>query len=352
MKLFKGGLFKMVLIILLLNFLVVNCSVTGANPKIKTKKISPSFDKKGYPNRAAIKSLITAQYLQHYKQNKISVKQINGGLYSERMYVATTKKNGKEKPLLFFKISKKGDSTEKLIKIQEGPIGEKFKDLDTTKRSIVLTSKKNIPHIIWLENIYTYQDPNGRKRNIEVTPAAQGQLVQDILDSENKDMMKKAGYTLGKNLAAFHQLFMNYNDSDNPSTWKTIYHGDFSVKNTLFDPNTDKIYFIDNEGMREGSIAQDIKTILISLLMFRYLKKHFSTRWPLYLEYCVSFLKGYIETYPLEKRKALAVFIETVLNADLNKKLHTKIMTDRSLSHTKFNDQEFKKLINNYLHSF
>ncbi len=116
----------MILIILLLNFFFINCSTVALHPTIKTKKISPNFDKKGYPDTRTIKSLITAQYLQQIQQNKISVKQIKGGLYSERMYVATTKKNGKKTPLLFFKISKKSDSTEKLIKIQEVPIKKKF----------------------------------------------------------------------------------------------------------------------------------------------------------------------------------------------------------------------------------
>lgn len=336
----------MILIILLLNLLVINCSGIETTQKVKVKKISPDFDKKGYPTTTTIKSLIAAQYLQKYNEDKISVKQINGGSYSERLYVATAQQGKTKIPLLFFKISKKSDSTSKLIKIQEGPIGEKFRNLDTSKKTIPIVSKKNIPHIVWLENTYSYNDPSGSKRTIEVTPAAQGQLILDILDSEDKDTINKVGHVLGKNLATFHQLFMNYNDSDNPSTWKTICHGDFSVKNSLFDPNSNKIYFIDNEGMREGPITQDIRIILMSFLMFKYLSKRFSTRWPLFLEYCKSFLKGYIETYPPEQRKALALFIEKALKADLNKKLHTTTPTNKILKNTKFDEEEFKRVIN------
>jgi thiamine kinase-like enzyme len=339
----------MILIILLLNFLVIDCLATTTQ-KITPKKIMPDFDKKGYPSITTIQSLITAQYLQQHK-GTIEIKQINGGAFSERLYVATTKKNGKKTPLLFFKISKKSDSTAKLIKIKEGTIGEKFQNLHDSKKNIAPASKKNVPHIIWLENIYTYKDLDGRKRTIEVTPAAQGLLVQDILESEDQDMINKAGHALGKNLAAFHQLFMNHDDPANPSSWKTICHGDFSIRNSLFDPNSNKIYFIDNEGMGQGSIDQDIKTILVSLLMFNYLKKRFSTRWPLYLEYCQSLLKGYVESYPKEQRKSLAACIEKGLDTELIKKLHTNFFNSKILSRTKFNEEEFKKIVYSYLHT-
>ncbi len=316
--------------------------------KIEVKEISPTFDRSGYPDKTTIKSLIAAQYLHHFNKNKISIKKVKGGLYSEKMYVAMNKKNGKKIPMFFLKISKKDSSTKNLIKLQEGPVRKKFDEVVQRKRNLPKVSVQDLPHIVWLENVYSYQDKEGNKRTIEVTPSAQGLLVQDILDSLDKKISQEAGLALGKSLASFNQLFMNYNNSDDPEKWQTVLHGDFSVKNSLYDPTTQKIYFIDNEDMRKGSIAQDIKTILISLLMFRYLQKDYNSRWPVYLEYCQAFLKGYIESYPIEIRPKLSTFIEKVLNNGLQKASQRNVV----LNIKKFDEQEFKKVIYSYLHSF
>lgn len=319
--------------------------------KIISKEISIACDSRGYPKKKALKSLVAGLYLNHISQNEqntISIKEMPGGHYTAKMYLVFALQNGQEVPLFFFKISNKIKSTENLIKLQEGPVGQKFQELTNSTRN----SYTNLPEIIWLENIFTYKDKDGNQKTIEITPSAQGKMIKDILDSGNINLIKKCALALGKSLATFHLIFMNYHDSDKPSDWKTICHRDFSIKNAFFNPITNKVSFIDNETMDTASIGQDIKTILVSLMMFYYIKKNNSTRWPLYLEYCLSFLKGYIESYPLEHRAKLASFIEKVLTDDLNKTLYTKIIINSSFSGKEFNEKEFKQVVYSYLHSF
>lgn len=337
---------------LILILLTNNSYSIEKNLKIKPREISMVCDRQGYPKADALKALITAHHLNTISQNQIYIKEMKGGFYTEKMYLVTVKKNRKKIPLFFFKISKKSNSTKNLIQIQEGPIGEKFLQACSSKSTIPSHIKKQLPVIIWLKNVFTYTNKTGETKTIEVSPSAQGTLVQDILDSENISDIKEAGYALGKSLAAFHQVYMNDPDSPEIQNWQTVYHGDFSVKNTLFDATTKKVYFIDNEGMQQGSIAQDIRTISISLLMFRYLQKNYSKRWPMYLDFCISFLKGYIETYPVSIQAHLALCIEKIMTEGLRKALCEKIIKDPSIDRKKFNEKEFMQAIHNCLHKF
>jgi len=321
------------------------------NLKVESKDISIECDKKGYPTTNAIKALITTQYLKQLSKSKISIKEVSGGYYTEKMYIVTSKKNGIKKNLFFLKISKKQTSTKNLISLQEGSIGQKFQENYSNRRS-PSSQKKNLPVIIWLEDVLCYKNTEGKTKNIEVTPSAQGEVILDILNSHDFEKIKKAAAALGKSLAAFHQVYLNHNNSEEIQSWKAVCHGDFSVRNALFDIKTDKIYFIDNETMQEGSIGQDIRTILISVLMFRHLQAHNSKRWPIYLEYCKTFLNAYIESYPTTIRSNLATFIDKVLEDGLKRALYEKIIKDASIDRKKFKDKEFKKMVQNCLNKF
>jgi|GEM_PF-1267196 len=342
-------------IIMLLNLVIINLyTIVYAVEKIPTiipKKISLACDSQGYPTISALRALVASHYIKESNSQKISVKEITGGLYSEKLYVVISKQNGHKIPLFFFKISKKPQSTKNLIGIQDGPIGEKFRELRDVDE-IDAKLKQNLPVIIWLENIVIYQNHNGSKKTIEVTPAAQGQLAQDILDGHDLHTIQKAALAIGKSLSSFHQLFMDYNDSQDPHEWKTIGHGDFGVKNVLFNPTTQKVYFIDNEGMTTSSIKQDVNAILTSFCMFTYLRKNYATRWPLYLQYCLALLKGYIKSYPIEKQANIALFLEESLRDHLKKTVSKRFITDNSPASKYFNEPEFKKIIYNYLHTF
>lgn len=342
-------------IIMLLNLVVINLyTIVYAVEKIPTiipKKITLACNSQGYPTINALRALVASHYIKESNSQKISVKEIQGGLYSEKLYVVISKQNGHKTPLFFFKISKNPQSTKRLIAIQDGPIGDKFRELRDTDE-IDAKLKQNLPVIIWLENIIICQNENGSKKTIEVTPAAQGQLTQDILDGHDLHTIQKAAFAIGKSLSSFHQLFMNYNNSQDPHEWETICHGDFGVKNVLFNPVTQKVYFIDNEGMTTSSINQDVNAILTSFCMFTYLKKDYATRWPLYLQYCLAFLKGYIKSYPIEKQATLALFIEESLRHSVKEVLSRKFIADNNPASKYFNEPEFKKMIYNYLHIF
>lgn len=324
------------------------CAVE-TNSKIIPKHVSLQCDDHGYPKTEALKYLVAMLYLNKIDENSIVVEQTSGGLYSKRMYVISIKKNGSQTPLFFFKISSKAGSTQNLLKIQHGFIGQKCQELNNTHGCNI--AYKNFPMVMLLAYIFTYNDQDGTKKTIEVTAAAPGQLLQDILNSGNTQLIKKASLATGKALGCFHQSFINYKDSDNPSDWITVYHGDFSIKNTLFNPANNKVYFIDNEGMNTGHIDQDLFTMVTSLVMFQYLRKNYTLHWPLYKQHCLSFLKGYIESYPSEKHAALAVFIENMLNASLKKVLYKRSINDKIIDDKDFNEQDFKKTIYTYLRS-
>ncbi|MBI2345019.1 hypothetical protein HYV10_03035 [Candidatus Dependentiae bacterium] len=341
----------MILLILLLCLHITNTYSTNNGIQIKPKPISIECNSQGYPKIDALKILVT-QYLHCSNQKNIIIKEISGGYYTEKMYIVMTKKDGKKFPLFFFKISKKYGSTKKLLKIQEGPIAQKFIEANSSSATCSSRIKKQLPIIIWLNDIVTYKNQMGETKTIEISPSAKGQVVQDILNSENLHMIKKAAEALGKSLAAFHQLYIDLDTIENNASWKSVFHGDFSIRNTLFDIETNKIYFIDNETMQEGSIIEDIKTILISMLMFRYLQKNNGSRWPIYLEYCQTFLKAYIESYPIILQAKLAKFIEKKLDIGLNKALYEKIIKDSSIDPNKFNKKEFKQMVHHCLHKF
>lgn len=86
--------------------------------------------------------------------------------------------------------------------------------------------------------------------------------------------------------------------------------------------------------------------------MFRHLQKHTKTRWPLYLQYCETFLNAYINSYPAHLRKELAIFIETTLDDGLHKVLYEKIIKTTNINSKKFNVKEFKKTIKKCLIKF
>lgn len=341
-------------IFLLLSCIIVNRPTivysSDKIPNIIPKKVSVTSDSQGYPTINALKTIVAMYYLKSNNYN-FSIKEITGGLYSEKLYIVLSKQNGQKTPLFFLKISKKPQSTQNLIDIQEGPIGQKFKDLNNTDTSPCL-SQQNLPIIIWLENVLICQNQQGSKKTIEVTKAAQGNLMHAILLSHDLTATTRAAHAIGKSLASFHQLFINYNDSENPCDWTTTCHGDFGMKNVLFSPTNHKVYFIDNEGMNTNTIDCDINAFLISFGMFLFLREHYATRWPLYLQYCLAFLKGYINAYPSEQQERIALFIEKKIQKYLKHVLSKRFNADNAPTTKYFNEKEFKKLIYNYLQTF
>lgn len=329
-----------------------NLQATEHKQSSKSKYIIIDCDGQGFPKKNDLKALVATYYFKRSCPYKICVKEVTGGLFSKKLYLVMINKDGQKIPLFFFKISKKADSTENLLQIQHGPIGEKIQQFKTQPTSFNNISSHAFPEIILLNNVFVYTDQYKSTKKIEVTPAAPAELVQDILESENKDLIIKTSYAIGKSLAAFHLLFINYHDSQDPAEWKTVCHGDFGIKNVLFNPTTNTIYFIDNEGMKTSEIKQDIYTMITSFIMFKYLTKHYTTRWPLYMNHNLAFLKGYIESYPTEKQAALAMYIQKMLDDSLHTLLYQKVVKDPSTVGKPFNQNDFKTRIHQFLKSF
>ena len=106
---------------------------------------------------------------------------------------------------------------------------------------------------------------------------------------------------VGKALGSFQQVFMVYNDSENPELWRTVAHKDFHTGNIFFDALKDQIYFIDNDTMEDNSlITTDINMMLSILSKYKSIYKISPD----------DFIKGYLESFPIKQRTALETYFK------------------------------------------
>jgi len=311
--------------------------------KVLVKEIFVEYDQDGYPMPSSLKKAIIEQYFDESDEDKISVQQVFGGYYTERMYVVKLQKERNEIPVFYLKISRNAHSTQRLIDIKEGWI---YQDMAREIES------DNLAIIVWIENVFTYTDPKGTIKTIEVTYAVSESSLKEILYSENERVIEDSAYAVGKAVAAFHLLFMDYKNNDlDARSWVTVCHGDFNIKNIHFSSTTKKVYLIDNEDMNKGCIEQDLKQILMNFTILQYLRYNYPARWPLYITHCSSFLRGYVESYPEEKRGPVAALILSILTARVEAFVHEKIYTPLDMTGNEFNEEQFAAIIYKYLNN-
>src|SRR5579872_3428600 len=100
--------------IILISLLINHFYISTVNLKVKKEQISLECDNQGYPKKNALRAIITAHYLHKTEDKKILIQEVPGGLYSEKLYKASIKKDGQYVPIFFFKISKRVGSTDNL----------------------------------------------------------------------------------------------------------------------------------------------------------------------------------------------------------------------------------------------
>lgn len=273
-------------------------------------------DSQGLPTLDAIKQLMEKDFFKVSEHKDVVVFKVEGGSFSDAIYSINVK--GREHPVFFLKISKKDNAFKRLIEIQKSRIGRIGLEKHYNNSKPVF--RRFLPTIVWLEKVYRYKvkgkESDGFKGIMELSHAAQGEEVSNIIYTKSLDQIETCGYFVGKALGSFQQVFIEYNDKENPRTWLTVAHYDFHEGNVFFDIKTKKVYFIDNETMQaKGSVFNDVDYMnnrMMNFIRFYYDNEEKELE---ALSFMFSFLKGYLEAYPADQRYAIgSILIEGLLN--------------------------------------
>lgn len=291
------------------------------NPIIDATKANVATDKDGYATADAIRELFV-KYLPDFSD--VTIEHVPDGSALGSYTGALFRAYRKGKCIFFIKISNNEakDVWLKLKKIQESPIG---------KFNAQAMHKKGFPIIVNVEYFIRYKDANLVERMIEVMHLAKGEPIQPLifyaaLSDAGKAKIARCGAAFGRALGLLHTHFMRYNNPQDASTWRTVVHGDCHRGNVLYDDGTGRIYFIDNESMalvlndqNKIDAQKMINPILVDLWGQNNMR-HFCLPISFYgdehkamIEKCslfsISFLKAYLDAYPLERRQAMANYI-------------------------------------------
>jgi hypothetical protein len=258
----------------------------------------------------------------------------------------------KGKPLFFLKISWFGwNIPERLDALQKGPVG---------RFGLKAMSNRELPIIVLQEIFFKYQDKDKMDYTIEVMHLAHGEevysgiikanltnltLTQQIgavlgLFHRDLTLIQDCGEKVGKALGLFQVEFMQYKHSISPNDWRTMIHGDFHTGNVFFDKKTSRVYFIDNSGMREGgTLFKDLGFLEINLS--EALSSWDKDKRNAIASFLLSFIKGYLNAYPLDKRKYMVEYLREDLGRRFNR-LYASTSTQSGARY--FMDNFIKKL--------
>lgn len=237
-------------------------------------------------------------------------------------------------PLFFLKISR-ADLTsvpQKLDALQKGPIG---------RFGVKALSNRDLPIIVLQEMFFTYKGNDNKIYTIEVMHPAHGKQLSRIMRTEEDiddpthpnygkrtpetaeylKLVQKCAEKVGKALGLLHVEFMNYHNSNLPLNWTTLIHGDFHMGNVFFDDEKSRVYFIDNEKMKENKSPIMDFNILVYLTDIALTDMVKSLPLRKYENFLLYFIEGYLSAYPLEKRKYIAAYLKDLLGRQINLKL-------------------------------
>lgn len=279
-----------------------------------TSVILKSFDSKGFPTESTIKSIILKDFFPNKNPQDIKVDVVRGGSFTNNIYRVSYQ----NKPVLFLKISSQPKSTQNLASLQQNMIG-RIGMQSHYESALESGVQKNLPIVTWMEKIYTYKNQFGQNQIIEVMHAAKGKSVWSIVNDPKTTSATRAKIyeTVGKSLGSFQQFFMKYNDPNNPATWETVSHGDFHPLNIFLDTAKSQVYLIDNETMQTKTLQEtskkawnsvnELSDFKVFILSNRKWNKQNSDRT---IEMQDNFIKGYLESFPADKRSILAQYLK------------------------------------------
>jgi len=283
-----------------------------------------------YPTADALTKLLnTYEPLKEYLPNmpKVIVEKSSAiGTLSIALFVAYRDENKsiggvaiKGKPLFFLKISVSNSPTAEtsnfdmpkaLDALQKGPVG---------RLALKAMSNPDFPIIVLQEMFFIYKGNDNKNYTIEVMHLAHGEQAYSIIESRDLALLKRCAEKIGRALGLFHLQFIKYNNSNSPTKWTTMIHGDFHYNNVFFDAKTSRVYFIDNSGMSKGAPLEDFR----HMLRLVYRSKNYST-------FLLYFIKGYLSAYPTDKKIMIAKYLkETIREPEFLKSLD-EILTEAS----------------------
>lgn len=269
--------------------------------KVLVETVCLEHSPKGMPSANALKNLIRNDFFPLKSIDDIWIEDI----ISTRLgYMVSSigLRDGKKKyPVFFLKVNSNRESSSLLSKIRESHIGRLGLQKHYNDKNPI--PRRYLPQIAWLEKIYIYQNEQGRDCFVELSHAAVGKTVKEIMKTESLERIKRCSYCVGRSLALFQQVFIKYVDKDNPKTWLTVKHGDFHDGNVVFDMNKERVFFIDNETMSDGySIFKDVIYFSEMIGGIRFLNDScFRTINSIY-----SFFDGYVSGYPKNQQSVIA----------------------------------------------
>lgn len=266
-----------------------------------------------YPTETAIKFLVEKEWPN---VSPVMVKKFKGGSYTGALFaVSTEPQPGKPGANIFFvKVSNINaqQAAQNLTAIQESSVGRL---MNAALRHPTMYSK--LPILTTVEQLFKYQGFDSKQYTIEVTHAARGQCVYDILMKKvpTPAPFEEIGFTVGKAMGSFHCRCIRSGDPQDPATWRTITHNDAHPSNMFYykTPHFSRIYFIDNETMAKS--LPDPKSILADVVFLIFLptiywNKTISPNWDNFKPFFRGFLNGYSAAYPQEVQQALQVFLK------------------------------------------
>lgn len=288
------------------------------------------------PSEECIQNIIK-DYLPEMDGHTITASRVGGGGFTEAIYMIKFAEKANGKGVLFVKISKTNGENKPWENLQEVQVQIADKMVGPVRRK-----QPDLPILTMAEKFLRYSF-RGEEKIIEITHAAQGSTPDALLLSPDVpvDELQASNEAVGRSLSLFHQHFMVEKNPKDVSRWETILHGDFHQMNmfvrkfepTLVGPDMMskafyRVYFIDNETMINTIRAP--QPILLDVLRYciqrltgskgymyeRLCNSQFCQ--PRYRAMVSSFLKGYIDAFPVSKRFLVAQYIERELGSRID----------------------------------
>lgn len=277
-----------------------------------------ALDTMDYPTSQALKLLVERFWPQ---LGDVTIEQECGGSYTGIIFSASHVVDGSLKKVFFLKISRKNAYSvwQNLQKVQESKIGQLYG-----------CQSSSSPIITSVEKFFIYKDMDGTSYTIEVTHAAKGKSVGELLlDNVPSAEKNHCALAVGAALGFFHQKFMIYGNGVLPETWRTFTHGDFHPGNIFFHKTNDfsRVFFIDNETMAKSlDNPQAIDDDVIYFFFFltdkdAFLIEQSDLVWQDYAAFLHHFIKGYCTSFMRTRRESIICYLQDSINKRIKESL-------------------------------
>ncbi len=318
-----------------------------------------------YPILFAIQKLVEEYWPD---LGPVNVRSLNGGNSTGAMFVVSRQSN-QNKNIFFIKVSSfyKREAPENLRRLQESSVGKLLSIHQNNPAKYF-----ELPILASLECLFSYCDLNGDLYYVEVTHAAHGCEVYELLKNGSMSVEDcgNMGLAAGRATGSFHCTCACSGDVNDPELLGTFVHDDLHEKNmfvhysqpselpisfqrksvfamhTKFTDQVDammkniaecqdrsvqpfyRVSFIDNELMARSLTAP--KSILVDVMYPIFVPTiHWRSiisdeTWERCKYFFKGFLRGYVMSYPKQTQERLAMYLraEFLLRITFLRKVH------------------------------